>query len=93
MLIDRSDNKVVGSTDPITRTVYISNMLTGDFYKKVLLHELGHCVMIAYGLLDEIHSFVPQAYWIDAEEWICNYLADYGRLIFDAARLIINPVL
>lgn len=26
----------------------------------------------------------PQ-YWIEAEEWICNFIADYGLQIFETA--------
>lgn len=52
---------------------------------RVLLHELGHCVMFSYGLLDDIHSVVPPDRWIDAEEWVCNFIADYGREIFSVA--------
>lgn len=90
MLIDRSGHTVVASTDPISRTIYLVNGLNGDFYIRVLLHELGHCTMVAYGLIDEIHQIIPERYWIDVEEWICNYLADYGRLIFEIARSIMG---
>lgn len=48
----------------------------------MLLHELGHATMVSYGMLPELHRMMRPAYWIEAEEWICNLLADYGAMIF-----------
>lgn len=84
-LVDRTNNLRVATTDPITRCIYLSNQLTGDFLNTVLLHELGHCVMFSYGLLKEIHSIVDPEDWIDVEEWVCNFIADYGLKIFETA--------
>lgn len=85
ILIDRTDVHTVATTDPSTNRVYLSNDLYGDFLIKVLLHELGHCAMVSYGLIDEIHSMVYPKYWIKAEEWMCNFIADYGFKIFSIA--------
>lgn len=41
--------------------------------------------MISHGLIMAIHSAVLPEFWIDAEEWLCNYVATYGREIFDIA--------
>lgn len=41
--------------------------------------------MFSYGLLEAVHSVVDPENWIEAEEWICNFLADYGDEIFDDA--------
>ena len=53
--------------------------------ERVLLHELGHATMVSYGMLPELHRMVRPAYWTEAEEWICNLLADYGAMIFRKA--------
>lgn len=90
MLVDRTKNFTVATTDPLTRTVYISSELNGDFLTKVLVHELGHCAMISYGLLDDIHRVVKRRHWVRAEEWVCNFLMDYGLIIFSAASEIIG---
>lgn len=82
MLIDRTGETRVATTDPVTRCVYLSDELCGDFKTTVLLHELGHCVMFSYGLLRDIHAVVDPEYWIEAEEWVCNFIADYGREVF-----------
>lgn len=56
----------------------------------VLLHELGHVTMISYNLIDDIHRMVLPEYWVEAEEWVCNFIANYGSKIFAAAYKIIG---
>lgn len=85
MLVDRTNTLKVATTDPITRTVYISNAIYGNFFIKVLIHELSHCAMISFDLISEIHRMVKPEYWIDAEEWICNFMSDYGFVIYSSA--------
>lgn len=85
MLVDRTDTLTIATTDPETLTVYLSTELSGDLLMTVLIHELGHCAMYSYGLLDFIRRRVEPRYWIDMEEFICNFLADYGLRIFKVA--------
>lgn len=89
-LIDRTGKITVATTDPNNYTVYLSSALQGPFLIKVLLHELGHCAMISYGLLDYIHSAVYPERWIEAEEWLCNFISDYGFKIFSAAYKVVG---
>lgn len=84
-LVDRTQKLRVATTDPYDLCVYLSQELEGDFLNKVLIHELGHCTMFSFGLLYDIHRMVKPEYWIDAEEWICNFIADYGTYIFNIA--------
>lgn len=90
MLIDRTGELRVATTDPNTQCVYLSNELQGEFLQKVLLHELGHCVMLSYGLILSIRSRLPKRLWIEAEEWCCNLIADYGEEIFSKAYKILG---
>lgn len=85
MLVDRTNRRTVGTTDPMTQTVFISNTIYGDFFIKVLIHELAHCAMVSFNLIPEIHRMVRPEYWIEAEEWVCNFMADYGFGIFSIA--------
>lgn len=32
-----------------------------------------------------IHKGVKEEYWIEAEEWLCNFIAEYGQRIFETA--------
>lgn len=89
-LIDRTRKRRLATTDPETMTVYLSDELRGSMLTRVLVHEIGHCYIWSYDLFDEIHRMVKPEYWIAAEEWICNFVADYGLSIYDSARKIIG---
>lgn len=89
-LIDRTGSLTLATTDPDTLCVYISNELQGDFLIRVLVHEIGHCALFSFDLLGEIHKVVDPYYWIEAEEWVCNFIADYGLKIFSVARSILG---
>lgn len=85
MLVDRMGTLTVATTDPSTYTIYLSNRLHGDFLLTVFIHELGHCAIISFDLADDIHRAVKPEYWVEAEEWVCNFIADYGAKIFTIA--------
>lgn len=84
-LMDRTGKMCLATTNPIHRCVYLSNKLQGSLFSRVLIHELGHCAIVSFDLTDEIHRLVDEEYWIDAEEFICNFIADYGLQIFNVA--------
>ena len=85
MLVDRTNILTVATTDPTSRTIYISKSIHGGFLARVLIHELGHCAMVSFNLIDDIHRMAYPEYWIEAEEWVCNFIADYGLTIFKIA--------
>lgn len=85
VLIDKMGVLTFGVTDPKTRCVYLSASLGRDARIKVILHEIGHCVIFSFGLQEEIHRIVKKQYWYEAEERICNFVADYGMVIFRSA--------
>lgn len=84
-LVDRTGKLCVATTNPENRCVYLSDKLKGTMFARVLIHELGHCAMVSFDLLDQIHELVEPDKWIDAEEFICNIISDYGLQIFDTA--------
>ncbi len=90
MLYDRTGERRVATTDPNTQCIYLSESLEGQFLNRVLLHELGHCVMLSYGLIITIRSKLPRNLWIPAEEWCCNLIADYGAEIFATAFRVLG---
>lgn len=69
-----------GCTNLDTQTVYISRNLSPAMFDKVLCHELVHCLCLAYG------------YYIDleTEEIVADFIATYGREVFDIADRIYN---
>lgn len=89
-LIDRTGKTRLATTDPRTRCIYLSDKLQGDKLNQVLLHELGHVTMFSFDLIDEIHTFTKPEYWLESEEWICNFIADYGLRIFSSASKILG---
>lgn len=90
MLYDRTGTQRVATTDPTTKKIHMLKTLNGDFLRRVLCHELGHAAMISYNLLDEIHRMVYPRYWVEMEEWICNFIADYGLEIFNIAYSVLG---
>lgn len=84
-LVDRTGRLRVATTNPANRTISLSVALTGDFLMTVLIHELGHCALWSFGLLEQIHRMVYPEYWVEMEEFICNFLADYGLRVFKIA--------
>lgn len=88
MLVDRTDRRTIGTTDPKTKTIYLSRELYGDVLMTVFIHELGHCALYSFGFLDRIRNMVYPEYWVEMEEFICNFLADYGMRIFKTAYSI-----
>ena len=92
MLVDRSGTLTVATTDPSTLCVYISNAIQGAFLYRVVIHELGHCAIYSFGLADDIHRMAYPEYWAEIEEWICNFIADYGQIIFDAGASIFDDI-
>lgn len=90
LLIDRTGSRTVATTDVSTFCIYLSEELYGDFKKRVLIHEITHAALFSLGILDRIHVYCRPEFVIDAEEEICNILADYGQLIFDTAYKILG---
>lgn len=90
ILIDRTNAMTIGVTDPDTMTIYLSNRLRGSLLNRVFIHELGHVCLYSTGLLEELHRMVKPQYWIEAEEMICNLLADYGRKMFGIAYSVLG---
>lgn len=83
-LVDREGKRTVGTTDPKTRTVHLSDELVPPMLDRVMLHEVAHAVAISYGLNEMLRKFLPSEYQIQVEEWVCNMVESYG---IEAAKL------
>ena len=89
-LSDRTFQSRVATTDPDTMTIYLSDVLSGTMLTRVLIHEMCHAVMWSYDMFTEIHRMVKRRYWVEAEEWICNFMADYGMIVFNKVSSILG---
>lgn len=68
--LHRSDDSLtVGVTDGNDNCVYLSDLLSGGFLKKVLCHELCHCFMMSYNIS------IP----IEQEEFLADWISIYGE--------------
>ena len=66
----RSDgSSTLGVTDWNVKTVYLLDTLKGELLEHVLCHELCHCICFSHGIYLDIET----------EEWLCNFMADYGK--------------
>lgn len=90
VLIDRTGKYTLGVTDPNTLHIYLADGLPQELRIRVMLHEIAHCCMFSFGLIDDIHRMVYPSKWIEAEEWVCNFIADYGITIFASAYRILG---
>lgn len=55
-LVDRTGSLRVGTADPATRTISLSNALVPPFLDAVLLHEVAHAILAPYGLPDDFEE-------------------------------------
>ena len=62
-----------GMCDSTTTTIYISDELYGEFFKKVLCHEITHAAMFSYG--------IDLTY--EEEELIADLISTYGAEIIN----------
>ena len=90
-LVDRSGRLTVGTTEPQSRLICLSNALSGDELARVTIHELAHAAMISFGLLDDIGRWARPDMRVEAEEWCCNFMAEYGMTVFSTAYALVGP--
>ena len=80
MLMRSDGTYTFGMTDRNTRDIYISDMIHGNFYDRVLCHELCHAFCLSYNLTMDIQT----------EEIVADFLATYGREVFAVADELIS---
>lgn len=81
MLMRSDGSRTVGMTDRGTKTIYLADDLRGKFLDRVLCHELCHAFCLSYNVYMDI----------DTEEIVADFLATYGREVFEIAdRLLIE---
>lgn len=90
MLVDRTGQLRLATTDPMTKYVYLSDRLGGEMLWHVLIHELAHCVIVSYGYLDAIHKLTKKRYWVESEEWVCNLIANHSKEVLGIANDILG---
>lgn len=69
----------IATTDARMRTIFISNRIHGNLLYKVIKHELYHC-----------YEFSKVAYDLPTyeEEWVAEFISNYGDDIINLAKKI-----
>lgn len=71
-----------GMCDNYTNTIYLSDELYGEFFKKVLCHEITHAAMFSYDVsLD-----------YDEEELVADIIAAFGGEIVDITNRVFYTI-
>lgn len=74
LLIDRTGDYKLATTDPLTRSIRISSDVTPPLLDKVLLHEIAHAITVSHGLLAPLRNSIPDNMWIHVEEWSASLM-------------------
>lgn len=81
-LLMSNGNFAVGACNDGTKTIYISNLLHGEEFEKVLCHELVHAAMFAYDVMLDINE----------EELIAEIIATFGEEIIDLTDIMFERI-
>ena len=90
-LIDRTGKLALATTESQSRLICVSTAIDGDMLARVIVHELAHAVMVSFGLLDDVKRWAKPEARIEAEEWCCNFLAEYGMTVLETAYALVGP--
>ena len=81
-LLKPNGDFAVGACDDYTKTIYLSNLLSGDYLKKVLAHEVTHAAMFSYNV----------SLTIEQEEIIADIISTYGEQIVYITNKVFNKL-
>ena len=82
-ILYRNGNPALGCCDDITKTIYISNILSQREMKKVLCHEIVHAAMYSYDV--EMSDYT--------EEIVADMIATYGNEIMSLTHMTYDKML
>ena len=78
LLVDRTGNMRIATTDPSTRTVNIASNVTPPLLDQVMLHEMAHAITVSHGLLGPLRAQLPPELWVLVEEWAVELVEKYS---------------
>ena len=73
-LVDREGRRTVGTTDPLTETICISESLRPPMLDRVLLHEVSHALAVSYNRLADLRRMFESGDCIGVEEWAAQMM-------------------
>lgn len=78
VLVHKKGAPAIGCCDDITKTIYISQVLTPSQTRQVLCHEIVHAYMYSYNIMIDDYT----------EEIVASILDTYGEDIFAHTSLV-----
>lgn len=84
-LTDRTGTERLATTDPGDRAVYVNRRLVPPLLDRVVLHEVAHAITVSWGLLGYVRERVPEASWVDVEEWSAQLIENHAIEAVQAA--------
>ena len=72
----------LGACNDSAKAIYINRYLTGEYFEKVLCHELVHAAMFAYDVILDLEE----------EELIAEIIATFGEEIVDMTDMVFNKI-
>lgn len=82
-LLQKSDGSyTIGACDNLTRTIYISNGLSSQLFKKVLCHQITHAAMFSYNVDLSLQQ----------EQLVADLISTYGQEIIDVTNRIFKKL-
>ena len=81
-LIMPNGDYAVGACNDSVKTIFISNLLYGEDFEKVLCHEIVHSAMFAYDVILDIAE----------EELLAEIIATFGEEIIDLTDIMFERI-
>lgn len=82
VLLNFNNSYTLGSCDNVTKTIYLSRVLSGHLLKKVLCHELVHAAMFSYNVNLNIEQ----------EEILADIITTYGEEIINVTNKVFKKL-
>ena len=79
-LLKPNGDFAAAACDDYTKTIYLSNLLSRDYLKKVLAHEVTHAAMFSYNVSLSLAQ----------EELLAELMSTFGEEIVDITNIIFN---
>lgn len=90
LLVDRTGTHTLATTDPVTRTISISNAIIPPMLDMVLMHELSHAAMSVYGYDAILGKHLDDTDKIPVEEWAVGFMEKHGIEVALAASSVLG---
>lgn len=82
ILVYKTGFPAIGCCDDITKTIYLSQVLSPEEMKFVLCHEIVHAFMYSYNIMMDDED----------EEMLANIIAEYGDAIIQLTNIVYDKL-